>query len=142
MLIAKNPEFEQFVKTAVLTMPAAMHLGFHFGHIAAGEVELIQPYRKELTEHNGFFQGGVLGSLADFAGGAAAGTLLPVGWVNMTADYTVKLLAPAEGDNLIARGRVLKPGRAITVATVDVYASETHCATALVTMRNVSLVTE
>ncbi|ANS31114.1 hypothetical protein R1CP_32455 [Rhodococcus opacus] len=97
MLIAKNPEFEQFVKTAVLTMPAAMHLGFHFGHIAAGEVELIQPYRKELTEHNGFFQGGVIGSLADFAGGAAAGTLLPVGWVNMTADYTVKLLAPAEG---------------------------------------------
>ncbi|MFC0451216.1 PaaI family thioesterase [Rhodococcus jostii] len=142
MLIAKNPEFEQFVKTAVLTMPAAVYLGFNFGQIAPGEVELVQPYRKELTEHNGFFQGGVIGSLADFAGGAAAGTLLPVGWVNMTADYTVKLLAPAEGDNLIARGRVVKPGSAITVSAVDVYAGEIHCATALVTMRNVPLAKE
>ncbi|MFE5706484.1 PaaI family thioesterase [Rhodococcus koreensis] len=142
MLIAKNPEFEQIVKTAVLTMPAAMHLGFHFGHIAPGEVELVQPYRTELTEHNGLFQGGVIGALADFAGGAAAGTLLPVGWVNMTADYTVKLLAPAEGETITARGHVLKPGRAITVATADVYAGETHCATALITMRNVPLAKE
>lgn len=142
-LKAVNPDFEQAVKGAVLTMPAAKYLGFEFGRIAPGHVEIIQPYRNELTQHDGFFQGGVLGSLADFAGGAAAGTLLPAGWVNMTIDYTVKILAPARGEEVVARGRVVKAGHTITVAAADVYAAngteKTLCATALVTMRNTKL---
>lgn len=142
-LTAQNPDFEQLVKAAVLSMPAAKHLGFDFGHVAPGEAEIIQPYRAELTEHNGFFQGGVIGALADFAGGSAAGTLLPPGWVNMTVDYTVKLLAPAKGEKLVARGRVIKPSSVMTVAAADVYSvkgdSEKLCATAFVTMRNIKL---
>ncbi|MFF0454847.1 PaaI family thioesterase [Nocardia africana] len=140
---AENPEFAQIVEAVVLGMPAARHLGFSFRRVERGEVEIVQPYRTELTEHNGNFQGGVIGSLADFAGGSAAGTLLPAGWVNMTVDYTVKLLAPARGEYLLARGRVVKPGKAITVAAADVYGvdqgAETLCATALVTMRNIDL---
>lgn len=140
---AANPDFEQAVTGAVLSMPAAKHLGFEFGRVAPGEVEIIQPYREELTQHDGYFQGGVLGSLADFAGGSAAGTLLPAGWVNMTIDYTVKIVAPAKGGKIVARGRVVKPGALITVAAADVYsvedAGETLCATAFVTMRNVKL---
>ncbi|WP_131767735.1 PaaI family thioesterase [Candidatus Protofrankia californiensis] len=140
-LKAANPDFEQFVRGMVLSMPAAQHLGFEFGRIAPGDVEIIQPYRKELTQHDGFIQGGVLGSLADFAGGAAAGTLLPAGWVNMTIDYTVKILTPAKGEKIIARGRVVKAGPIMTVAAADVYSAngseETLCATAFVTMRNI-----
>lgn len=143
MLTAANPDFEEVVKAAVLSMPAAKHLGFDFGRVAPGEAEIIQPYRKELTQHDGYFQGGVLGALADFAGGSAAGTLLPPGWVNMTVDYTVKLLAAAKGEKLIARGRVIKPSLVMTVAAADVYSvngsDETLCATAFVTMRNIKL---
>jgi uncharacterized protein (TIGR00369 family) len=142
-LTAANPDFEELVKAAVLSMPAAKHLGFDFGRVAPGEAEIIQPYREELTQHNGFFQGGVIGALADFAGGSAAGTLLPPGWVNMTVDYTVKLLAPAKGEKLIARGRVIKPSQVMTVAAADVYSvngsDEKLCATAFVTMRNIKL---
>lgn len=140
---AANPQVLQAVEAVVLGMPAARHLGFSFDRVAPGEVEIVQPYRTELTEHNGNFQGGVIGSLADFAGGSAAGTLLPLGWVNMTVDYTVKLLAPARGEKLVARGRVVKPGKAITVAAADIYGvdqgEETWCATALVTMRNIKV---
>lgn len=140
---APNPEFAQAVTFAVLSMPAAKHLGFEFGRVDPGEVEIVQPFRTELTQHNGYFQGGVLGSLADFAAGSAAGTLLQPGWVNMTIDYTVKILAPAKGERVLARGRVLKPGALITSATADVYSvegdAEILCATALVTMRNVKL---
>jgi uncharacterized protein (TIGR00369 family) len=140
---AINPDFKQAVTGVVMTMPAAKHLGFDFVRVEPGEVELVQPYRPELTEHSGFFQGGVLGSLADFAGGSAAGTLLPPGWVNMTIDYTVKILAPAKGDKLIVCGVVLKAGSTITVASAEVFASEGSekrlCATALVTMRNIRL---
>lgn len=138
-----NPDFADAVRNAVLSMPAARHLGFEFGVIAAGDVEIVQPYREELTQHDGYVQGGVLGALADFAGGSAAGTLLPPGWVNMTIDYTVKILAPAKGERFVARGRVVKAAPVLTVAAADVTAidgaEETLCATALVTMRNVRL---
>ena len=142
-LTAATPDFEELVKAAVLSMPAAKHLGFDFGRVAPGEVEIVQPYREELTEHNGFFQAGVVGALADFAGGSAGITLLAPGWVNMTVDYTVKLLAPAKGEKIVARGRVIKPSQVMTVATADVYAvngsAEKLCATAFVTMRNIKL---
>jgi uncharacterized protein (TIGR00369 family) len=145
-LTPANPDFEDVVKATVLSMPAAKHLGFEFGRVAPGEAEIIQPYRGELTELNGFFQGGMVGALADFAGGSAAGTLLPPGWVNMTADYTVKLVAPAKGEKLIARGRVIRPSRVMTVAAADVYSvtgsDEKLCATAFVTTRNFELSTD
>lgn len=142
-MTAANPDYAEHVTAAVLTMPAAKHLGFTFGRLAPGEAEIIQPYRAELTEHNGYFQGGVLGSLADFAGGSAAGTLLPPGWVNMTVDYTVKIVAPARGDQIVARGRVVRAGHSTTVAAADVFAvtgaEEALCATALVTLRNMKI---
>jgi uncharacterized protein (TIGR00369 family) len=140
---AASPGFEQVVRNAVATMPAARHLGFTLGRVAPGEAEVIAPIVKEITQHDGFVQGGVLGTLADFAAGAAAGTLLPPGWAHMTIDYTVKILAPGKGEEIIARGRVVKPGNLITVAAADVYAvagpakAETLCAVALVTFRNI-----
>jgi uncharacterized protein (TIGR00369 family) len=140
---AANPRFEQAVRDALATMPAARHLGFSLARIAPGEAELVQPVTRELTQHDGFVQAGVLGSLADFAAGAAAGTLLPPGWANMTIDYTVKIVAPGRGEEIAARGRVVKPGNVITVAAAELYAvaaparGETLCAVALVTLRNI-----
>jgi hypothetical protein len=55
-LAAATPDFKELLKATVLSMPAAKHLGFDFGRVAPGEVEIVQPYREELTEHNGFFQ--------------------------------------------------------------------------------------
>ncbi|HEX3789667.1 MAG TPA: PaaI family thioesterase [Pseudonocardiaceae bacterium] len=140
---ATNPDYAELVKAVVSSMPAAVHLGFEFGRVAPGEVEIVAHYRKELTQHDGYFQGGVLGSLADFAGGSAAGTLLPAGWLNMTIDYTVKIVAPAKGDRVVARGRVIRPGLTVTVAAADVFSvtdgEETLCATAFVSLRNVRL---
>lgn len=142
-LIAPNPDFDQAVRSAVLSMPAAKYLGFDFSRIEPGSVEIVQPWRVELTQHDGYVQGGVLGSLADFAGGSAAGTLLPAGWANMTMDYTVKIVAPARGERIFARGRVIRAARTTTVAAADLYsaegADEALCATALVTMRNLKL---
>jgi uncharacterized protein (TIGR00369 family) len=137
---APQPDFADAVRTAVLTLPAAAHLGFTFTALTPGAAELILAVRPEHRQHAGAVAGGVLGALADFAGGSAAGTLLPAGWATVTADYTVKLLSPATGDTVVARGRVLKAGRATTVAAADMLTVadgvETLCATALVTMRN------
>src|SRR5258705_751079 len=48
--------------------------------------------------------------------------MLPDGWAASTIDYTLKLLAPAVGEKLVARGRVVRSGRTLTVAAADVFA--------------------
>jgi uncharacterized protein (TIGR00369 family) len=140
---APNPDYATAVTTAVLALPAAAHLGFTFGAVAPGTVELELAIRPEHTQHDGYVAGSVLGALADYAGGSAAGTLLPPGWTNLTTDYTVKIVAPAKGERLLTRGRVVHAGRSTTVAAADVHVvaggAETLCATALVTMRNLKV---
>ena len=87
----------------------------------------------------GAFQAGPIGCLADFTGASAAVSLLPPGTAAATVDLTVKLLAEARGEALIATGRAFSPARTITVAAVDIDVVTTQgrslCATALVTIR-------
>ncbi|KJE22462.1 hypothetical protein FF36_03154 [Frankia torreyi] len=116
-----NPDYVRFVTETVLSMPAAARLGFRVGRVAPGEAELLQPWLHELTQHDGHLQAGVLASLADLAAGCAAGTLLPVGWVNMTVDITLKILAPASGAAFLARGRAVNAGLTTTIAAADVW---------------------
>jgi uncharacterized protein (TIGR00369 family) len=124
-------------------MPTARLLGFDFTRIEPGLVELVQPYRPELAYKDGFFQASIVGAVADFAGAPAAMTLLEEGWMAATLDFTIKILASTQGDRLIARARVVRPGQTITVASIDVYAAhaerEALCACALLSTRNVSL---
>lgn len=138
-----NPDFAAQVRATVLAMPAAKLFGFDFSRIEPGVTELTLPYREALSFRPGFFQGAILGSLADFAGATAAATLLPPGWMVSTIDYDVRIVAPAQGDTLIARGRVVKPGTTLSFTQADVFVvregRETQCAMALVTTRNFEL---
>jgi len=135
-----NPNFAADVTRVVMGLPAARLIGFEIARIVPGEADLQLMFREDLGIQ-GKFLDAIIGALADFAGGCAAATLLPPGATNMTADYTVKLLAPAQGEKLLACGSVLQPGSAITVAKTDIYIvreeSRSLCATALVTMRNI-----
>jgi uncharacterized protein (TIGR00369 family) len=115
-------------------------MGFEVTDVAPGRFEITQPFRVELSFREGVFQAGPIGTLADMAAACAGATMLPEGWAFSTVDYTLKLLAPAVGDKLVARGRLLSLGRTLSVAAADVFAvrdaEETLCATALATTRN------
>jgi acyl-coenzyme A thioesterase PaaI-like protein len=56
----------------------------------------------------------------------------------LTVEYKMNLLAPGDGEALIARGRVLKSGRSLVVVQVDAHVMkagrETQCATLLQTL--------
>jgi acyl-coenzyme A thioesterase PaaI-like protein len=47
----------------------------------------------------------------------------------LTTEFKINLLAPAEGELLRAVGRVLRPGRLLTVCDVDVFALKDGAAT-------------
>lgn len=128
----------------VLSMPMARTLGLVFKHSAPGTVELEMPVQDAFTFRPGQLQATAVFAIADFAAVAAAGTLLAPGWINATVDATLKLLAPAKGRVLRARGRVIDAGKLLTVCAADVYAvtdtgDETLCATMLGTARNIDV---
>jgi len=68
--------------------------------------------------------------------------LMPPGAGVLSVEFKVNLLAPAKGDLLIARGRVLRAGRTISVCQADGImrsgTDETPVATMLATMMTVT----
>jgi len=80
------------------------------------------PYRAELTQQHGFVHAGIVGTLADSACGYAAYTLMPADAAVLSVEYKLNLLAPAAGEAFVARARVKKAGRTLSVATADVFA--------------------
>jgi len=105
-----------------MEMPIAQHFGLAITDIGPGLFEITQPFRKELSFRPGIFQAGPVGTLADMAAACAGMTMLPRGWGTSTVDYTIKLIAPAAGEKLVARGRVVRSGRTLSVTASEVYA--------------------
>ena len=116
-----NPNFVEVTKRFLMAMPIAQHMGFDITDVAPGRFEISQPFRRELSFRDGAFQAGPIGTLADMAAACAGATMLPDGWAASTIDYTLKLLAPAVGEKLVARGHVVRSGRSLTVAAADAW---------------------
>ena len=76
-----------------------------------------------LHQH-GYVHGGIITAIADSACGYAALTLLPAGAEVLTVEYKINFLAPARGARFVALGRVIRPGRTITVCRSDVIAAD------------------
>ena len=130
-------------RAAVMAMPMAQTLKIEFRRIEPGFVELQIPVQEAFCFRQGQLQATPVFAAADFAAVVAAGTLLPPGIINATIDATLKIVAPARGSHLIARGRVVSASRLLTVCAADVFAvdngNETLCATLLGTARNIDM---
>ena len=86
------------------------HLGAQLADVGEGTCTISCRPRPELDQQHGFVHAGVVGAIADSAAGYAALSLLPAGSEVLTVEFKLNLLAPAEGDLLIARGRVAARG--------------------------------
>ncbi len=60
--------------------------------------------------------------IADSAAGYAAMTVVPASASVLTVEYKMNLMAPADGEKLIARGAVVRPGRTLIVTKAEVFA--------------------
>ena len=133
-----DPDYEERIRASFKRQMFMDFIGATLAHVRPGYCEIHVPYKKELSQQHGFFHGGVIGTLADNAGGYAAYTLMPADSSILTVEYKLNLLAPGSGDLLIARGQVVKPGRTLTVCRSDVAVvkdgQEKLCAIATVTL--------
>ena len=117
--------------------------GFRILAIAPGHAELALTRRDDLVQFFGHFHGGVITALADQAAGIAVTSGLPKGKIGVTVEIKVNFLAPADGNELIARANTLKMSGSLGVATVEVFTkdekSERLCAFCTATMRALDL---
>lgn len=83
-----------------------------------GEAELSLDLRPEHTQHHGFAHGAIVGLMADNACAWAAASV--AGDV-VTGGYTINLLAPATGNALRAKGKVVRAGKRQVIVQAEVW---------------------
>ncbi|MBR9890916.1 PaaI family thioesterase [bacterium] len=118
---------ESFARQGMMTT-----LGARLVAVTPGAVEIEAAITPETSQQYGFAHAALAFALGDSAAGYAALTVMPEDREVVTSEMKIHLLAPARGARLIARGRVVKPGRRLVIVTADVYAVtagvETHAA--------------
>lgn len=119
---AQDPQFAERVRASFAQQPAMALIGATMPVIEAGYTEIHLPYRPEVTQQHGFIHGGVVGMIADSAAGYAASTLTAHETGVLTVEYKLNLVAPAQGQLLIAEGSVIRYGRTLIVTKADVFA--------------------
>lgn len=119
---AKDPDFERRVRESFAQQQVMATIGALLAHVAPGEVDIELPFRDDLTQQDGFLHAGIIATIADSACGYAAHSLMPAAAGVLSIEFKVNLLAPSLGSKVVARGRVLRSGRTITVCRADVSA--------------------
>ena len=119
---ARDPAFAERVRTSFDQQVFMGTLGARLGHVAPGEVDIELPVRDTLVQQHGFVHAGALASVLDSAAGYAAFTLMPAGAAVLSIEFKVNLLEPARGNTIVARGRVVRAGRTISVCRADAMA--------------------
>lgn len=103
-----------------------------------GCVAVVVPAKDFLLRTSGIFHGGVIAAIADTAAGYAAVSCEPVDTSFLTVEFKINFLNKAKGNKLVAKATVIKNGRTLTVAGVDVFVQSDKTAkkvaTALVTL--------
>lgn len=133
-----DPDFENKIKESFRRQGFMDFIGAELTEIGPGLCEIQVPYRKALSQQHGYFHAGIIGTLADNSGGYAAFTLMPPDASILTVEYKLNFVAPGDGERLISRAQVIKPGRTLTICRPEVFVvkngARTLCATALMTL--------
>ncbi|MBX9868335.1 MAG: PaaI family thioesterase [Burkholderiaceae bacterium] len=127
-----NSEVETMLRACFQTQAALVDWDAKITGLAEGHFEITLPRSQLVTQQHGYFHGGVIGTLADVAGGFAANSVLMPDNECVTAEYKINFVAPGIGEKLIARGKLVKPGKTLVIATAEIFAvnqgSEKLCA--------------
>ncbi len=134
----QDSNFEARVRGSFARQTLMQTIGARLSRVSPGEVEIELPFRDDLSQQHGFLHAGIVTAIADTACGYAALSLMPADASVLTVEFKVNLLSPARGGRMIARGRVTKPGRTLSVCAGDVVGvtdgQEKAIATMLATM--------
>ncbi|EPD34976.1 hypothetical protein HMPREF9701_05530 [Delftia acidovorans CCUG 274B] len=117
-----NSDFARRVQDSFARQGAMHTLGAELSLLEPGAVDVCLDWAPGLTQQHGFLHAGMVSAALDSACGYAGLTLMPADAAVLTIEFKINLLAPAKGQHFRMEGRVLKPGRTITVTEGRAYA--------------------
>jgi uncharacterized protein (TIGR00369 family) len=120
--IVADPQYAARILTSFERQGIMRLIGARITRVEPGHVEIELPYREDLTQQHGYFHAGVTSTIADSAGGYAGFTLFPAESSVLTVEYKMNLVSPADGEKIVAIGRVKRSGRSLTVCELEVLA--------------------
>lgn len=119
---ALDTAIEKKVRDSFAAQTAMTTVGATMTRLAYGEAEIELPAAAHIRQQQEFVHGGVVAMVLDSACGYAALTAMPAEADVVSVEFKINFLRPALGERLIARGRVLRTGRSISVCQGEVYA--------------------
>ena len=108
------------VRAFAQTSPYYQAMGMSLAELEEGRVVLRAEIQPSQMNADGILHGGVLPALADGAMGNALRTLNSDAAQVLTAEMHLHYLRPVAGGSLLAEGRVVKSGRRLSFAEVDI----------------------
>ena len=119
-------DYAERVRGSFARQGAMQTLGASLGLLEPGAVDIELPWAQGLTQQHGFLHAGMVATALDSACGYAGFTLMGQDAAVLTIEFKINLLAPARGERFRMEGRVIKPGRTITVCEGRAFAIENH----------------
>ena len=117
-----SPEIEARVRAAFDAQTMMKTIGAYVSGMGAGECEITLPFAEHIGQHHGYAHGGAIGMICDNACGFAAATLAPPNTQIVSGEYKINFLRPAVGEKFVARGRVRRAGKSMSVCEGEVEA--------------------
>ena len=118
----KDPNFSEKVLTSFSKQRVMQTIGAELLEVKPGEVTIRLPFNLELTQQHEFIHAGIITTVLDSACGYAAFSLMPVDAEILSIEFKTNLLTPAKGEFFMAKARVVKPGRNISVVEGSLFA--------------------
>ncbi|MBN8958423.1 MAG: PaaI family thioesterase [Rhizobiales bacterium] len=119
---AESAEGQERIRSSFAKQGLMRTLGATLGKVSPGSVEIAIRPTPAISQQHGFVHAGALSAIADTAAGYAALSLMPAGKGVLTTEFKINLVAPAVGERILARGKVVKAGRTLTLAQTEVFA--------------------
>lgn len=117
-----DPDFESRVRSSFSLQQLMTTIHARMVAVEPGEVQIEMPYSPSLTQQHGYMHAGIITSIVDSACGYAAYTLMTSESGVLTVEYKINFLSPARGEKFLGIGRVIKPGRTLTICSGEAIA--------------------
>jgi uncharacterized protein (TIGR00369 family) len=129
------PGFAERVRQSFERQGAMALIGARLLELTPGYCALALTPRPETSQQHGYVHAGILATLADSAGGYAGYSLFPKNASVLTVEFKLNLLAPAQGERIVAEGFVVKSGRTLTITRGEVHAERDGALTLVAIMQ-------
>lgn len=122
--VPSDPAFRRRVRESFERQGAMRTIGASLTVLEPGYCAIELVPGPAVAQQHGYVHAGIVAAIVDSAGGYAGFTLFPADASVLTVEFKLNLLAPAQGERLVAEGFVVKSGRTLTITRGEVHGIE------------------